>query len=734
VARILIDGYNLLPQTEFKDRDRFIRALGTYARSKAHQITVVFDGTQQGTFHGDRYREAGIEVVFTPITVTADDMIEEILERADPNRWIVVSSDRRIQSAAKRAHSESVPSDEFARRMIASRAHSGSAEIPPWMEGREEDDPRPPSKKGPSRRLSRDEKRKRQTLKKLTPFLVLFLFACAPALRQGKLIVPSQRSEREAIGKKYAISTQGNAATQAAEKMFSLGGNAVDAVVAASFVISVERPQSTGLGGGGFLLFYQAHDQTTHAYDFRETAPRRATERMFLNAKSEVIPDLSTEGILSSAVPGLVAGLIEVHDKFGKLTRRQVLAPAIEIAEKGFAIYPTLGKNLSEEKELLARSRSAKKIFFNPDDTPLREGQILKQPDLAKTLRAIELAGRFGFYRGWVARALIDEHRRNKGLMTYADLERYSVKIRTPLRGNFKEFEIVSMPPPSSGGVHILEILNILERDDLKTLGSQSPQSIHLTASAMQRAFADRATYLGDPDFVKVPFAGLTSKKYAETIRKQIPIDRAVPSESVAAGDPSIYESNETTHISIIDAEGNVVSTTQTINGHFGSGIVAEGTGVLLNNEMDDFATKPGASNLYGAIGGAPNSIVPGKRPLSSMSPTIVLKNGTPVLALGSPNGTKIISCLTLTLLNYLEYGLPLYDSIATLRYHHQWKPDELLVENPSFEKSTARALEKMGHHIVVKDIGCRVQAVSREGELLHAVADPRYEGLAVAQ
>ncbi len=537
----------------------------------------------------------------------------------------------------------------------------------------------------------------------------------------------------EATGAKFMVASQGEATTLAARKMLMAGGNVIDAATAASFCIAVERPQSTGVAGGGFMLAHLP-GRGTFAFDFRERAPAKATEKMFQDAKGEVVPGKSTEGGLSVGVPGMVAGVIEIHRKYGKLPLKQVMEPAIDLAENGFAVYPHLATALEKQKDSLWKSEAARPIFFKGEGQPLKLGDTLKQTDLAKVLRAIATNGRAGFYKGWVAEALIKEDTRLGGLITQADLNDYKIQTRKPVKDDYGPYDIVSMPPPSSGGTHIVEILNVLEEIPLAKQGAYSPEAIHNTASAMQFAYHDRSKYLGDTDFVKVPLTTLTSDTYAGKLRQGIDPAHAKKYTEVKAPDARKPESKETTHFTIADASGGVVTSTQTINGWFGSGVVVPGTGMVLNNEMDDFSSKPGVPNKFGLIGGPENAIQAGKRPLSSMSPTIVLKKGKPVLALGSPAGSQIITCVALTTLNYLTYKKPLYDSVTALRYHHQWTPDQLLVETPGFPEPVTAELKKKGYDVQVGDIGCKVQAVAFEGGGLRGVSDPRGEGLAIGE
>ena len=540
------------------------------------------------------------------------------------------------------------------------------------------------------------------------------------------------RALSEASGTGYAIATQGPGSTSAAKSIFEQGGNAIDAAVAASFAISVERPFSTGLGGGGFLLYQEAKTHKVFAIDFRERAPLKATEKMYLDEKGEVIPRKSLDGIFAVATPGLTAGLVAVHKRFGRLPLATVMKPAITLARDGFTVYPSLAKRFDNKKETLAKFPSTAKVFLKPDGSVYKAGDVLKQPELALTLEAIAKKGRAGFYKGSVARDIVAQSKSMGGLLTQQDLDSYQVKWREPVRGSFRGLEIVSMPPPSSGGVHIIEMLNTLSHARLAESGVHSTQSVHATAAAMQMAFADRAKYLGDPDFVHVPVKELTSAEYGKRQWERILPDRARKSSEVAPGLGEYKpESLETTHISILDKDGNAVATTQTINGWFGSSVVAAGTGVLLNNEMDDFSAKPGAPNMFGALGDKANAIAPHKTPLSSMSPTIVRRDGKPVFVVGAPGGTFIITCVLNTILNYFEYGLPLYDSVAAVRFHHQWSPDEITIDGPGFGAGTQAELEALGYKLDVEPdaVGCRVMAIAREKDgKLHAVSEPREE------
>ncbi len=569
-------------------------------------------------------------------------------------------------------------------------------------------------------------------MKKYICLLLLGFFSCTSApfknYSQFQLGHEKKRAQYESFGKNYMVSSQGVGSTDAAVKILNQGGNIFDAFTALSFAIGVERPQSTGIGGGGFVLFFSAKDKKVYSLDFRETAPLKAHSKMFLDESGRVVSDRSLTGALAVATPGHVAGVLEIQKKYGSLSLQQVMAPAIQMATQGFPIYPALGRALAESKGRLAKFPSSQKIFLNTQGEPLSTGQQLIQKDLARTLILISEKGAVEFYSGSIAKKIASTISKYKGLVDERDLASYQTKWREPVQSTFHDYQIFSQPPPSSGGLHVIEILNMLEKDPLAKWGPQDSRSIHLTASSMQKAFVDRARFLGDPDFVKVPTDELTSKLYAAEARAKINLSKAAKAPDFLVKE----ESPETTHFTLMDSAGNAIVSTQTINGYFGSALVAEGTGIMLNNEMDDFAADIGAQNLFGAVGGKNNLVAPLKRPLSSMSPTLVLKNGQPVLALGTPSGTRIITCVALTALNFLEYQLPLWEAVALTRYHQQWQPDELQIESSMFPAVTLTELKKLGWRIEEKDPGCRIQAISKEKNVLHGVSDPREEGASV--
>lgn len=551
---------------------------------------------------------------------------------------------------------------------------------------------------------------------------------------------PYVHDERESFGEKYSIATQGPATSKTAQQIFDMGGNIVDAAVAASFTLGVERPQSTGIGGGGFMLIHIAKENKTYAIDFRERAPLSANERMFLDKDGNVVSGKASTGIYAVGVPGTVAGLVEIHKKFGKLHWNQLFQPAIDLAEKGLVVYPHLASALVNQKDILLKSDYTKSIFYHEDGSPLTVGETLVQKDMAKTLREIQKKGRNGFYKGWVADAILKTNI-NPGPLTQKDFDNYKVAIRKPVEGAYHGYKIASMPPPSSGGTHIIQILQALDpitlrNDSRADHGALDPKNIHQVVMASQKAFRDRAKYMGDPDFVKdIPLNMLLSPEYAAKSRKDFG-DKAIQSTEILKGfdQKEKWESTETSHFSIMDGEGNAVAATVTVNGHFGSGIVVPGTGIVLNNEMEDFTSKPGSPNSFGVISGKANAVAPKKRPLSSMAPTIVFQpDGTPYMVLGTADGTRIISCVVQTLLNDLEYKMSLFDSVSTMRYHHQWFPDEILVESPGFTPETQKTLEDLGYKINSKGwFSCKIQAIRNESGKLHGISDIRGEGLSI--
>ena len=529
-------------------------------------------------------------------------------------------------------------------------------------------------------------------------------------------------------------------ASEVGVEMLRQGGNAIDAAVAVGFALAVVLPYAGNLGGGGFMLVREANTNSIHALDFRETAPAAARREMFLYRQGQVIPGKSTITPYSVAVPGTVAGLIAASRQFGTLPLEKILEPAIRLAEDGFTVSPVLAQQFTLQRKHLERWPSTREVFFKrKSDAPdcllsecpssslvtYEAGDRLLQPDLANSLRLIARHGVDGFYHGSVAQSIVDTLASSSRPMTLEDLSQYRMVMRKPAKGLYRGHEIYSMPAPSSGGLHLIQMLNVLERFPLTELGAGSAQTIHLIAESARLAYADRAEHLGDPDFIKVPQRGLTAKAYADSLAARINLDRATPSQQVRAGPAGDYESEQTTHFSVMDAMGNVVSCTYTLNLNFGSGIVARGTGILLNNEMDDFSAKPGASNAFGLLGGSANAIEPGKRPLSSMTPVIVLKDGLPWLATGTPGGARIITTVLQTILNTIDFKMNIAEALSMPRVHHQWMPDFLRIEK-GLSPDTIRLLKAKGHVVRVMPTMGRVQTVQQQDGVLFGATDPR--------
>jgi len=530
------------------------------------------------------------------------------------------------------------------------------------------------------------------------------------------------------------VSSQEALATRVGVSILEQGGNAVDAAVAVGFALAVTLPRAGNLGGGGFMMVHQAAENRTVAVDYRERAPAAATRDMFLDADGNADSDKSRYSGLAVGVPGTVAGLAHAHGKYGSgsLSLADLIAPAIRLAEDGFPVSVDLAYSLATYEKRLKADPDAAKIFFRADGSLYQPGDILKQPELAESLKAIAQNGPEAFYSGPIAKAIADRVTEIGGAMTPADLADYKPVEREPVKGTYRGHEIHSMPPPSSGGIHIVQILNILEGYPLDYLGHNSADTIHLMAEAMKRAYADRSQFLGDPDFVKVPAKGLTSKDYAADLRAQISVNRATPASEIKPGDPAPYEGNETTHFSVVDKDGNAVSNTYTLNFSYGVRRIATGTGILLNNELDDFSAKAGVANAYGLLGGAANAVEAGKRPLSSMSPTLVFRDGKFLLATGSPGGSRIITTVLQILINVIDHGMNIAEATNAIRIHHQWLPDEIRIEN-GLSADTIRLLEQRGHAINEKSVMGSTQSILVEGDRLHGAADPRRPGALAA-
>lgn len=507
------------------------------------------------------------------------------------------------------------------------------------------------------------------------------------------------------------------------------GGNAIDAAVATGFAMAVTYPRAGNIGGGGFMVIHLAKTGRDIALDYRETAPAAATREMFLGADGKPDAAKSRDQALGIGVPGTVAGLALALEKYGsgKFTLRELLAPAITLARDGFIVSDDIADTLPGWHKRLARWETSRKIFSRPDGSALREGDRLIQSDLAATLEAIAAQGPRGFYEGEIAERLSAGIRAAGGLITADDLKTYEAIERTPVRGRYRGYDIVSMPLPSSGGVVLLETLNILEGFKLRQMPARSVDTLHLLIEAMKRGYADRARYLGDPAFVNAPVTQLLSKDYAATQRASIDPATATPWAALFSGAPQ-REGTNTTHYSVVDRDGNAVSNTYTLNFSYGVGLVAEGTGVLLNNELDDFTAAPGASNAYGLVGFEANLPGPGKRPLSSMTPTIVLKNGRVVLVTGSPGGSRIISTVLQVIVNVLDHRMDVAQAVAAPRLHHQWRPDEVRVE-AGFSDAILDALRKRGHHIATPLGQTSANSIAASARGWLGAPDPRTRG-----
>ena len=528
------------------------------------------------------------------------------------------------------------------------------------------------------------------------------------AAQESTMNAIAYRDEQPVRARRGMVVSVHHLASDAGLEVLREGGNAVDAAVATGFALAVVHPIAGNLGGGGFLLL-RAHDGKTTFIDFREKAPLKATETMYQDAKGEVIPDSSVIGYRSIATPGSVAGLVHAERKYGKLGLRRVLAPAIKLASGGFQLSAEEAKELTDPD--LARFPDSRRIFQR-DGRFYAEGDTFRQPELARTLERIA-ADPDDFYHGEMARELVDDLKKGGALLTLEDLAGYTVVERAPITGSFHNYTVLSAPPPSSGGIVLISALNILEGYDLSRLGDRSPESMHLIAEAFRRAYMDRADYLGDPDYNPIPAAELTAKKYADAWRRSILGDEASPSAALHRPDGFLppapktagrrAESQDTTHYSVVDVEGNAVAVTTTLNDSFGSHVTSGSLGFLLNDEMDDFAVKLGVPNMFGLIQGPANAIAPGKRPLSSMTPTIVLENGKLRYVLGSPGGARIISTVANIFLSAAEGGLNIQQAVDAPRFHHQYLPDKLYLE-PGFSPETLAGLRAMGYALDIKD------------------------------
>ncbi len=570
-------------------------------------------------------------------------------------------------------------------------------------------------------------------------FFMAALLAVSPAAAQAPAPAPPPILDVEGrvlpvFAKNGMVVAQEAIATRIGVDILARGGNAVDAAVAVGFALAVTLPRAGNIGGGGFMLVHLAERNETIAIDYRETAPAATTREIFLDEKGNADPRKSRDTGLSVGVPGTVAGLALAHRKYGsgKFTLAELMAPAIKLARDGVPVADDLADSLPRARARLAKWPDTARIFLKPDGRDLGPGDTLVQADLAISLERIAAEGPKGFYEGPTAERIVAAVKAAGGVMAPADLAGYQAIERKPVRGTYRGHEILSMPPPSSGGVHLIQILNILEGFPLKESGPGSAETIHLMTEAMKLAYADRAEFLGDPAFVAVPVKGLTSKTYAEHLRAQILRDVARPASEIRPGAPSAFESDQTTHFSVVDRFGNAVANTYTLNFSYGLGLVAAGTGIILNNELDDFAAKPGVPNAYGLVGGDANAPGPGKRPLSSMSPTIVLKEGKVFLVTGSPGGSRIITIVLNVISNVIDHGMNIAEATVQPRIHHQWLPDELQVER-GLSIDTLRLLMAKRHKIAILPAWGSAQTILVTPDGFLGAADLRQRGTLAA-
>ncbi len=560
---------------------------------------------------------------------------------------------------------------------------------------------------------------------KILTIFSLFLFA---SFAQAEPIQTNFERFTPVVASNGMVVSEEPLATKVGVEILRRGGNAVDAAVAVGFALAVTLPQAGNLGGGGFMMVH--HSQKTSAIDYREVSPQALIATDFLKEDGSLDEGKSRYSHVASGVPGSVAGLLYALENYGTLSRKEVMQPAMKLAKDGFEMSHKLHRSLTQAAPKLLRGGSAKNVFFDKQGEVLAAGAILKQPDLYRTLQLISDKGTSAFYTGEIAKKLVADSNANGGRLTVEDLANYTVENRKPIWGEYRGYKIAAMPPPSSGGVHVVQMLNMLKSDDLKKLGHNSAEYIHLLAETMKRAYADRSKHLGDPDYYNVPQQWLTSSVYAKELRENIG-NNATPSSAIHAGVAPIPESPQTTHFSVIDANGNGVSNTYTLNFSYGNGHMPKGLGFLLNNEMDDFAILAGIPNAYGLVGGKANAIESGKRPLSSMTPVLMFSDGELVMAAGSPGGSRIITAVLQTILNVVDFGFNIATAVSLPRVHHQWLPDELKVEQ-GISPDTITILQAKEHIIKpTKPLGS-VQAIIRDNaKNLTAISDPRRMGLA---
>lgn len=532
------------------------------------------------------------------------------------------------------------------------------------------------------------------------------------------------------IGRKGMVVSQKLIASDVGADILRQGGNAIDAAVAVGFALSVVLPRAGNLAGGGFMLVHLADKNKTIAIDYRETAPAAAYKDVFLDKNGNPIVTKSLTTLSASGVPGTVAGLHYALENYGSMSWSDVIKPAEKLAREGFVVDDDMARFLLKDIHLLSQSAETCRVFLKENCQPYLAGETFVQEDLANALVYLQKQGKSGFYHGDIAKKMVAAMQAGGGMITAKDLADYTAEEVAPIRGTFNGFEILTMPPPSSGGVHLIQMLNMLETLNLEGIQQGSAAMIHLQTEIFKRAYADRSTFLGDPEFVQVPSKGLVSKDYAKALSKHIKRDKITPSSDIKAGEPDKYESPDTTHFSVMDGAGNVVSNTYTLNHNYGNGLTIPGTGILLNNTMDDFSVKPGSPNSYGLIGGVANAIEPNKRPLSSMTPTIVLKDGKPFIATGTPGGSKIITSVFQQLVNVLYYKMNIAEATNAPRFHHQWQPDVLYVER-NLSADTVDILSAKGYSVKVSSSLGSLQTIMNHNGVFLGAADPRRPGAA---
>lgn len=567
--------------------------------------------------------------------------------------------------------------------------------------------------------------------KRITPAQTNTLTSTTNKIKTEQAIYSEDAIHHPVWAQNGMVASQEALASDIGLQILKDGGNAVDAGVAVGFALAVTLPRAGNIGGGGFMMIYDAEQGETVALDYREKAPSSASRDMYLDEDGNAVSDLSRFHGLAVGVPGTVAGLLKALEDHGTMSREQVMAPAISLAEDGIEVTAGLSESLEALSDRLQKWPSTKKVFFKPDGSAYQPGERLYQPELARSLKLIATQGADGFYKGETATKLVKAVNEAGGSMSLQDLANYEAIARTPVTGDYRGYEIVSMPPPSSGGIHIVQILNILEGYPLKDYGHNSAQTIHLMSEAMQLAYADRAEYLGDSDFIDVPASGLTSQAYADQLRTLIDPNKATPASTIKANNPLPYESDQTTHFSIVDKNGNAIANTYTLNFSYGTGLVADGTGILLNNEMDDFSAKPGTPNGYGLLGGEANSVEANKRPLSSMSPTLVFKDDKPYIVTGSPGGSRIITTVTQIISNVIDHDMNIAEATHAPRIHDQWLPDEIRVEK-ALNIDTIKKLESMGHTVSPKAAMGSTQSIMITPNGVYGSSDPRIVDAAV--